>query len=274
MKSGNLTEWLGDSDVSVSLTFDVDADVGFDWRCLNGRLTSSSEAKFGMVRGLPRILAVLQRYDIRSTFFVPGEIVEMHPEAIVDILDRGHEVAHHGHYHLWNDKLDDDGQRDEIERGLAAMEKHLGLRPLGYRSPGWEMTPQSFVMLSEHGFLYDSSMMTDDRPYVETVADRELVEFPVHWSLDDWPFFGFQRDTGGRLADPNAVLNTWIGEFESARSDKRHVTYTMHPECIGRGYRIRLLSQLIEHILANCKCRFVTHGQIARELFGDTGELL
>jgi peptidoglycan/xylan/chitin deacetylase (PgdA/CDA1 family) len=258
--------WLQGADVAVSLTFDLDADVGVGWRQLTDRLTSLSEAQYGAERGIARLRGVLEERDIAATFFVPGEVAQKHPVLIQELATQGHEVAHHGYYHLATDKIRAVEQYDELMRGIAALEQVCGIRPAGYRSPGWELTPYTLRLLVREGFVYDSSCMGDDQPYVISDDDVSLLELPVHWSLDDWVFFGFTRDGGGVLQDPEALLNTWRREFLSAVDEGRHVTYTMHPEVMGRGYRAHTLAEFIDWMRQTADVRFVTHKEVAKDL--------
>ena len=55
----------------------------------------------------------------------------------------------------------------------------------------------------------------------------------------------------------------WLAEFESARQDRRAVTYTMHPEAIGRGYLARMLESVITQMAGHGRPWFATHAQIA-----------
>ena len=137
------------------------------------------------------------------------------------------------------------------------------MRPDGYRSPGWELTPGTLDLLTELGFSYDSSLMADDHPYWVTSGTQPLLELPGHWSLYDWPYFGWTSYHGGLLADPAAVERIWLSEFESARADRRAVTYTMHPEAIGRGYLARMLEDVITGMTGRGRPWFATHKQIA-----------
>jgi len=243
--------WPGGADVAVSLTFDVDAEAGWigTGRPYEHRLTSLSEARYGVVRGLPRILELLGAHDIRGTFFVPGLSAQRHPDAVAAIVAAGHEVAHHGHLHLRSDKVSASQQRNEIEQGLAALVEAGAPRPVGYRSASWELTPETFDLLLEHGFDYDSSCMGDDRPYWETWSRRRILELPVHWSLDDWPRFGWSLDGGGNATDPAELRTSWLAEYDLARSERRTIVYTMHPEVIGRGQRFVELQRLVADIV-------------------------
>jgi peptidoglycan/xylan/chitin deacetylase (PgdA/CDA1 family) len=255
--------WPGDAEVAVALTFDVDGEAPWlsEGPEYSRRLTTLSQGRFGPARGLSRILGLLAELEVTATFYVPGHTADQHPGAVEAILAGGHEVGHHGYLHRGTDGLDAGAQRAELEQGLTALGK-LGVRPDGYRSPGWELTPETLDLLGEHGFSYDASLMADDRPYWVRSGNDPLLELPGHWSLCDWPYFGWTSYTGGLLADPAAVERIWLAEFESARQDRRAVTYTMHPEAIGRGYLVRMLESVIT-AMARRTPWFATHAQIA-----------
>ena len=254
------TDWPNDAPAAISLTFDVDAETGWlgEDPAYANRLSTLSEARFGITRGLPRILELLAKHDIKATFYVPGHTAELHPEAIRRIAHEGHEIGHHGHMHLRSDAIDADAQRAEIERGFEALAPIT--TPIGYRSPSWELTPETLELLTQHGFTYDSSLMGDDRPYT---LENGLLELPVHWSLDDWPHLHWKPGRGDAFTSPQAFLDTWLKEFESALRDGRHLTYTMHPEVIGRGYRMQLLDDLITEVRERADVWFATHADVA-----------
>ncbi|MCQ6273344.1 polysaccharide deacetylase [Pseudarthrobacter sp. R1] len=260
--------WPDIKAAAVSLTFDVDAEAGWlgEGDEYARRLTILSEGRYGITRGVPRILDLLSRYGIPATFFVPGYTAEHHPGLVTALLEAGHEVAHHGYLHLRSDKVSLQKQRDEIERGLLALERAGAPRPAGYRSTSWELTPETFALLVEHGFTYDSSCMGDDRPYVERWNSLQILELPVHWSLDDYPRFGWNIDGGGNVTDPEELHRCWTAEFESARDEKRHTSFTMHPEVIGRPYRLAQLERVIEHMAASDDVWFARLDQIAQHV--------
>jgi peptidoglycan/xylan/chitin deacetylase (PgdA/CDA1 family) len=258
-------EWPQDAEVAVALTFDVDGESAWlgEGPQFARRLSTLSFGRFGPERGLARLLALLADQDIPATFYVPGHTADNWPDVVPAILAGGHEVAHHGYLHLAPDTVAADGQRAELEEGLAALER-CGVRPVGYRSPSWELAPETLTMLGELGFTYESSLMADDRPYWTSSGGQPLLELPVHWSLDDWPYFGWSSyQGGGQLADPAVVERIWLDEYESARADRRLVTYTMHPEVTGRGYLTLMLERVITQMRERGKPWFGTHAQVA-----------
>jgi hypothetical protein len=104
--------------------------------------------------------------------------------------------------------------------------------------------------------------MGDDRPYVYD----GLLELPVHWSLDDWPHLHWRPGRGDAFTAPEAFLDTWLAEFDSAHEDKRHVTYTMHPEVIG--HRVAILDRMIATMKDRANVWFASHEDVAAFLVG------
>jgi peptidoglycan/xylan/chitin deacetylase (PgdA/CDA1 family) len=255
----------------LALTFDVDAESV--WLAASPeyerRLSTLSEARYGVGRGLSRVLDLLARHEAVATFYVPGVTALHHPQAVERILDAGHVVGHHGHQHLKSHRVDAGLQRREIERGLEAL-AGVGVRPDGYRSPAWELTPETLSLLAEFGFVWDSSLMEDDRPYEIDAAGRTLVELPVHWTLDDWPWFGWTEDGGGSLGDPWLVARVWGHELRCAIDEQRALTVTMHPEVIARPHRLVALEGVLDQAQA-AALPVVSHSDLAASVVSDRG---
>ena len=109
--------------------------------------------------------------------------------------------------------------------------------------------------------------MADDRPYtlVANGKDTGLIELPVEWILDDWPFFQLSwpsRHVGLRNAQD--VYSVWSAEFDAAYEEGTLFLLTMHPQVIGHRYRIKMLERLIAHIKGKPGVWFATHEDIAR----------
>jgi hypothetical protein len=106
-----------------------------------------------------------------------------------------------------------------IHRGLAALGK-VGVEPVGYRAPWWELNWHSPALLADRGFLYDSSLLDGDAPYRFAVAEgdhRDIVEIPVDWTLDDWEQYAFYPGVTGSgvIERPAKVLEMWTLEAEA-----------------------------------------------------------
>lgn len=253
--------WPGGAEAAISLTFDLDGEAGMPVGSFS--ISAISERTYGVGRGLERILTLLSEHDVRASFYVPGIIAERHPDTVRRVTAEGHDVGHHGYRHFSPGRVDESLQREEIERGLASIETVTGETPRGYRAPYWELSQATYDLLCENGFLYDSSCMEDDRPhrYLHPVGD--LLEFPVHWSLDDWPYYSWSGSGAGNLFAPSTPEETWTRELRSIVADGRHTTFTMHPEVTGRGNRITALEGLLREAANVGPLAFLTHAELA-----------
>ena len=122
-------------------------------------------------------------------------------------------------------------------------------------------------IIQDLGFVYESSLMADDRPY-EIVADGEptgLVELPVEWILDDAPLM---NPLGARYSAPREVLRVYIDEFDKAYEEGTMFLLTMHPHYIGHRSRIVILEELIDHIRRKGNVWFATHKAVAEYVLG------
>jgi peptidoglycan-N-acetylglucosamine deacetylase len=247
------------------LTFDFDVWSGFASR---GMLTPTpiSRGEFGLV-GARRIVDLLAREQIASTWFVPGVIIDSHEADVARVVEAGHEIAHHGYSHRVPADMPPELEEAEMLRAIDAIRRVSGQAPRGYRSPAWDLSPVTIDLLVRHGFFYDSSLMGDDAtPYYARQGDlvsadqplqygqpSQLVEMPISWSLDDHPHFEFLR-AGGTvmpgLANATAVLENFVADFEYMvrTMDEGILTYTFHPYVIGRGHRMMMLEKLIGHL--------------------------
>ena len=245
---------------AVTVSVDVDGEAGLPGGGAGESLTARSERRYGLGRGLERLLAALAEVGAAGTFYVPGVTAASHPEAVAAILAAGHELGHHGHAHLLPDSVDEAAQRAELEQGLAVLGEAAGESPAGYRAPGWALTETTLTMLGELGFAWDSSLMQDDRPWCLTTAHGDLWELPVQWTLDDAAWLAHPSDPAGMLA-------VWSAELAAARREDRHVTLTMHPEIIGMAHRVDGLRRLLDR-LAGSGPALMPHGRLVAELLG------
>jgi peptidoglycan/xylan/chitin deacetylase (PgdA/CDA1 family) len=226
------------SGFTLFLSFDLDVDSA---EALRGEdPVARSRGRFAVRKGLAKVLETLDKFNVKSTFFVPGWVAASYPSLIRVLVEKGHEIAGHGYMH---ERLDTLGLEDEI-RVFNLMEKAIedaaGRKPLGFRAPYWRWSGSTLELLARRGYLYDSSLMDDEEPYVIEVGGSRIVELPVDWRLDDWPYLEHYRSL-----TPRQLLEMWIDEIDYAADVGGYVPITMHPQCIGRGARIRVLEEIL-----------------------------
>jgi peptidoglycan/xylan/chitin deacetylase (PgdA/CDA1 family) len=252
----------------VCLTFDHDHMSGFIARGLTSP-TVISRGEYDTVV-IPRLVALMKKYDIKGTFFTPGHTIDTSPEAVMPYVEAGHELAHHGWTHRLPVTMERAEEEEEIVRGNESIKRISGRAARGYRSPAWDLSPNSIELLLKHGIKYDSSLMGHDydcyyarqgdvvelmKPMVRG-RTTPLLEMPISWSLDDFPHFEYMRNPNGAiqqgLMNATAVLENFVDDYTymtRVQPDFGILTYTFHPHVIGRGHRMMMLERLIQKLM-------------------------
>jgi peptidoglycan/xylan/chitin deacetylase (PgdA/CDA1 family) len=269
-------------DVSVCLTFDFDAISVW----VGPRQTKSpvliARGEFGAV-GAERLLSLLARNELPSTWFIPGHTIDTYPDVCRRVVTAGHEIGYHGYCHeAPSSKREETDERAILDKAMDCIERISGSAPAGHRLPGGNLGERWLTLLLEHGFSYDSSMAPNDyAPTYCRVGDVirtdaafefghevDLVELPFDWTLDDWPYFTPDaRAHQEGLRSPNEVFDIWSAEFDYLCDEVGAGVFvlTMHPQCIGRGSRLLMLGRLIEHMRSRGGVRFRTMAEVAAE---------
>jgi peptidoglycan/xylan/chitin deacetylase (PgdA/CDA1 family) len=253
----------------VCLTFDYDAMSGFIARGMTSP-TPVSRGEFGPNVAAPRILALLAKHRIATSWYIPGHTLETYPAHCQAVFDAGHEIGHHGWTHVPPAMLTREQEEGGLVRANEQIRKLTGSYARGYRSPSWDLSPHSIELLLKHGFAYESSMMGDDYlPYRVRHGDvielekpavfgqpTRLIEMPISWTLDDYPHFEFVRTKDWvlpGLMNAGLVLDNWINDYLYMKNNLEWgvLTYTFHPFVIGRGHRMMILEKLIATLQDN-----------------------
>lgn len=250
------------------LTFDFDAESLWIGRNKDNlkKPGTLSQGVFGAKIGVPSILELLQKHDIKSTFFIPGWVAEKYSDTVKDIISKGHEVGHHGYLHEWVDPDKPDVEKEVFLKGLESLEKVTGNKPVGYRSPAWETSEHMKDILIDYNFLYSSNMMDSINPYrvKRNGMETNLIEIPVHWMLDDAPFFLFNITGPSRpIHQAKHVMEIWKEEFHAIYKRGGLFNLVCHPQIIGRPSRIDMLDNFINYMKSYPNVEFSTARDVA-----------
>ncbi|WP_316233979.1 polysaccharide deacetylase [Bradyrhizobium sp. SZCCHNR1098] len=247
---------------AMFLSFDIDAESAWTSKdpAHAARLVTMSFGGYEARVGTPKLLELLAELDLKATFFITGWSVDAHPAMAEAVLKAGHEIGHHGYHHL----LPDPGDPfiiEEIERGFEAIQRRLGVRPIGYRAPVGEFCEELLTALVRQGIVYTSSFRDDVRPYRHRLADGKpgTIEIPVTASYDDWMHGLSARFSPRSIFPKEHVLSMWKDELDEVRDWGAMVTTVLHPQVSGRPMRFRLLRE------------FLTYAKSCRDVWIATG---
>jgi polysaccharide deacetylase family protein (PEP-CTERM system associated) len=151
-----------------------------DWDRLPGRLE----------RNMERVLALLERHGVKTTFFTLGWVAERFPSLVRSIGDAGHEVASHGYSHTRIHHQVPAEFREDVTRAKKLLEDVSGRPVLGYRAPSYSIGKNTLWAIEElenAGYLYSSSI------------------YPIHhdlYGMPGAPRFPFRHGGDGILEIP------------------------------------------------------------------------
>ena len=244
--------WPDGKRAAALFGFDLDAEAVMlaDHPEVADYLDVIAHQQYGLRVAVPRLLRMLDGVGLRTTFFIPGWVAETWPDVARSVRDAGHEIGHHGYLHESVRGVDEATEEGNLLRGLEALDGVLGVRPVGYRAPSWDMNFRTPALLAKHGFRYDSGLMDSDHPYrlaVSSAPDAAtLVELPVHWSLDDWNRWNYVPGyASSPILRPSDVEAAWAEELEAIVEVGGLFNLTMHPFVSGRPARAAAIERLI-----------------------------
>ena len=255
--NGPAFSWPDGKRIAVMVTFDYDAEflrmsrakskgtsIGF---------TDFSRGQDGPHEGLARCLDMLDTMNIKSTFFVPGAVIETYRDTVEEIHRRGHELACHGYQHESSPELTREEMEEILDKSESLLFDITGKKPAGHRAP--ESVLQDFMpeLLAKRGYLYSSSMKDCDWAYLWEKDGKELplVELPNDITMDDFTYYYFTfSDPAVRCMYPNReVYGNWKQEFDAlALEGNKIFILKLHPQMIGRASRIGMVGELIAYM--------------------------
>lgn len=109
---------------------------------------------------VPRVLEFLRQRDLKITWFIVGQDAERAADRDVlrQITAAGHEVGNHSYHHEpWLHLYSESEIEAELERAEVAIESATGVRPTGFRGPGFSLSPAVLRVLARRGYRYDAS---------------------------------------------------------------------------------------------------------------------
>jgi peptidoglycan/xylan/chitin deacetylase (PgdA/CDA1 family) len=206
--------------------------------------------------GYPRLFAMLERHRVRATFFVEGWNGEHHPDAVAEIVRRGHELGMHGWTHEEWSALAPEREAELATRATEALERATGVRPLGFRAPGGARTAATESILASLGYDYDASLGDGMRP---ARLAGGLAQVPFVWPGVDG--FHYLR---AEPAAPDAVRDAWLTAL--AKTGARGGLFVLVCHAFVTGIdeaRLAALDAVIEAACTDARFAVRTAGEVA-----------
>ena len=185
--------------------------------------------------GTRRLLKLFEKYNLKTTWFIPGHSLETFPEECAMVRDAGHEIGLHGYSHENPSDMTIEQQRDVLDKTFRMLTDFCGKPPRGTVAPWWETSKEGADLLLRYGVEYDHSMSHHDcqmywlrtgdtwtnidyskqakewmKP-LEKGKETGLVEIPGNWYIDDLPPMMFIKGSPNShgWVNPRDIEDIW-----------------------------------------------------------------
>ncbi len=225
---------------------------------------NESNYLYGIKAGAPRVVKLLQRYDIMASWTVAAMALENHPEIAAAIVELGHEPVSHGWRWVHQFKMDEAAEREFIAKAVESIEKTTGTRPYGWLSR-YLHTDNTRRLLIEAGFEYHMDDYSGDIPYWDrdTVPGKPMVIMPYQLDTNDMKMW----------TDPAMTPNQWLDYAvrcfdqlyaEGEEGNPKMMSLGLHLRIIGRPGRIWALEEFFRHVRSKSDVWVTTRRAIAQ----------
>jgi peptidoglycan/xylan/chitin deacetylase (PgdA/CDA1 family) len=234
----------------------------------------SQEENYNFDVGIWRALDLLDRYELKATFFLSGAGAKYQPEVIREVKQRGHEVAGHSYYQSRNAaRMDPEEEKEDIVKTTAILESVSGERPRGWINPAAGCSERTFEFLVEQGYVWNADLRDDDLPYGIKVKDKILIEIPHRtMTTNDFAWFsgrlGIDSPIKAQRGPREAVeffRDTFDCYYETAkREGAQSLTFGIHPFISCWPDRIVAIERMIAYMKGFPDVWLTTYGNLAR----------
>jgi len=209
-------------------------------------MSMESIYEYGSRAGVWRLLRLFRKHDIPLTIFAVAMAAERHPEVIRAMVEDGHEICSHGYRWIDYQYMDEEEERQHIQKAVQILTEITGERPLGWYTGRTSPNTRRLVA-EEGGFLYESDTYDDDLPYWNTLSGRPQLTIPYTLDTNDMRFASNQ---GFNCGDQffTYLKDAFDTLYAEGADSPKMLSIGLHCRLVGRPARIAALARFLEYV--------------------------
>lgn len=219
--------------------------------------------QYGMNEGIPRLLDLWDKHDIKVTSHMVGRAVELNPELAREVVARGHEAAGHGHTWTPQYSMSEADERASYIKSADLIEQITGMRPVGFNAFWMRHSPKTLEILRELGFIYHIDDLSRDEPSFTPVNGEPFAVVPYTLRNND-----IVRYSGSTALTGAAYAQDLKDEFDvlyaEGASRRRMMSISAHDRLAGSPARVKALDDFITYAKQHEGVVFMRKDAIAR----------
>jgi len=217
--------------------------------------------EYGFKEGLPRLLDMFDRRNVKVTSHMVGAAVEKHPALAKEIVQRGHEPSGHGQTWTPQYSMTPEQERKSYADSAATIERVTGVRPVGFNAFWLRGTPQTLPILQDLGYTYYIDDVSRDEPFLVNVRNKPFAVVPYTLHMNDIVNYESRNfSTESYAADLKREFDVL---YEEGAHRRRMMSVSAHDRIAGRPARMRVLEDFILYAQSHQGVSFMRKVDIA-----------
>lgn len=225
-------------------------------------LPTNTFFEYGMREGVPRLLNLFDKHNIKFSSFMIGEAVDKNSDLAREVYRRGHECAAHGKRWEPQYTLPRAEEKAWIQSGVESVKRACGVSPVGYNCYWMRGSARTLELLQELGFTYHIDDLSRDEPFVQDVNGKPFVTVPYTVHLNDIASFNF---SGFSPSDYEQQLKDEFDQlYEEGANKRRMMIISLHDRISGHAGRVRVLDRFLTYAKSRKDVWFARKDEIAK----------
>jgi peptidoglycan/xylan/chitin deacetylase (PgdA/CDA1 family) len=276
------SKWPDDTRLVISISMQFEAggepETGFDSpfppNLEKGYtdLPAKTWFHYGYKEGIPRMLDLWDKHNVKVTSHAIGTAVQKSPELANEIVRRGHEIAGHGLYWSPEYTMGYEEEKKFIKDSVDVIKKVTGQTTIGYNCNWLRRSPNTIKILQELGFIYHIDDLSHDEPFLIPVEGKNFAVVPYTLRCNDIQLLE------GRYFSSTQFLETLKLEFDQLYKEgatkKRMMSFSAHDRISGTPAQVNVIDQFLTYALQHEGVKFMRKDDIARMTLNDKNSLI
>ena len=217
--------------------------------------------EYGFKEGLPRLLDMFDRRNVKVTSHMVGATVEKHPALAREIVQRGHEPSGHGQTWTPQYSMTPEQERKSYADSAATIERATGVRPIGFNAFWLRGTLQTLQILQELGYTYYIDDVSRDEPFLVNVRNKPFAVVPYTLHMND--IVNYETRYFSSEAYAADMKREFDVLYEEGAHRRRMMSVSAHDRIAGRPARMRVLEDFIQYAQSHPGVSFMRKVDIA-----------
>ena len=216
---------------------------------------------YGPNEGIPRILDLMDKHQVKVSSFMIGQAIEKAPDVAREIVRRGHEAAAHGRTWQNSYAMAPDEERRFIGDSAETIERITGVKPVGWNAYWLRNSPNTLDILQGLGFQYHIDEPSRDEPFIVPLAKGDFVTVPYTLHMND--LSSFPPEGWNPIAYEAALKDEFDQLYEEGEHRRRMMVISMHDRISGHANRVRVLDRFLTYARSKPGVWFARKDEIA-----------